>query len=46
VVFIVVELDRDARQMLDMSREQRLRKGEAVEGIGAFEQHTKVVYYS
>ena len=38
-----VELDRDARQMLDMSREQRLRKGEAVEGIGAFEQHTKGV---
>ena len=37
-----VELDRDARQLLEMSREQRLRRGEMVEGIGAFEQHTKV----
>lgn len=36
-----VELDRDARQLLEMSREQRLRKGDSVKGIGAFEQHTK-----
>jgi len=42
VVGVVVELDRDARQLLEMSREQRLRQGEVVKGIGAFEQHTKV----
>ena len=38
----IVELDRDARQLLEMSREQQLRKGDSVKGIGAFEQHTKV----
>ena len=42
VVGVVVELDRDARQLLEMSQEQRLRQGEVVKGIGAFEQHTKV----
>lgn len=38
----IVEVDRDARQLLEMSREQRLRHGDTVKGIGAFEQHTKV----